>query len=52
MKQSRNKTEKMVKVSEATLLSLVASQIKGKILFPEKMEQGQKILTRAKFIKK
>jgi hypothetical protein len=51
MKQNVNKPEKMVKVSEAALLSLVASQIKGKILFPEKMEQGQKILARARLIK-
>lgn len=38
----------MVKVSEAELLSLVASKLKGKILFPEKVEQAKKYLQKVK----
>jgi hypothetical protein len=52
MEHNRNKSEELVKVSKAGLISLVASQIKGKILFPKKMEEAKKILDHARFVKK
>ena len=52
MKQKGNKSEDLVKVSKAGLISLVASQIKGKILFPKQMEEAKKMLDRARFVKK
>ena len=52
MKHKENKSEELVKVSKAGLISLVASHIKGKILFPKKMEEANKMLDRARFVKK
>jgi hypothetical protein len=52
MKQEETKPTEYVKVSKAGLISLVASHIKGKILFPKKMEEANKILDRARFVKK
>jgi hypothetical protein len=52
MKQSENKSTELVKVSKATIIALVASQIKGKILFPKKMEEAKKMLDHARFVKK
>ncbi|MBC7552711.1 MAG: hypothetical protein H7257_01900 [Taibaiella sp.] len=39
MKTKENNTEKLVKVPQAGLLSLVADKIKDKVLFPEKVER-------------
>jgi hypothetical protein len=52
MEPKENKSEELVKVSKAALISLVASQIKGKILFPKQMEEARKMLERARFVKK
>ena len=52
MKQKENKSEELVKVSKAGLISLVALHIKGKILFPKKVEEAKWILDHARFIKK
>jgi len=52
MKQKETKPTEYVKVSKAWLTSLIASQIKGKILFPKKMEEAKKMLDHARFIKK
>jgi hypothetical protein len=52
MEPKENKIKELVKVSKAGLISLVASQIKGKILFPKQMEEAKKMLDRARFVKK
>jgi len=52
MKRKGNKSAELVKVSKSSLISLVASQIKGKILFPKKMEEAKKMLDHARLIKK
>jgi hypothetical protein len=52
MKHSENKSTELVKVSKAAIIALVASQIKGKILFPKKMEEAKKMLDHARFVKK
>ncbi|WP_153825477.1 hypothetical protein [Niastella caeni] len=52
MKQTENKSTEFVKVSKAGLIALIASQIKGKILFPKKMEEAKKMLDHARFVKK
>jgi hypothetical protein len=44
--------QEYVKVSKAWLTSLIASQIKGKILFPKKVEEAKKMLDHARFVKK
>ena len=41
---------KLVKVSEHGLLSLVASKLKDRVLFPKKLEEAKKYLKEAKFI--
>ncbi|MGN6437348.1 MAG: hypothetical protein ACTHMM_12485 [Agriterribacter sp.] len=48
MQRKDNKDEKLVKVSEAALLSLVADRLKGRNLFPEKVEEAKKYLQNAK----
>jgi hypothetical protein len=52
MKHKEIKSTEYVKVSKAGLTSLIASQIKGKILFPKKMEEAKNMLDHARFIKK
>ena len=52
MKQKETKSTELVKVSKASIIALVASQIKGKILFPKKVEEAKRILDHARFIKK
>jgi hypothetical protein len=52
MKPKENKSIELVKVSKASLIALVASQIKGKILFPKKMEEAKKMLDHARIVKK
>lgn len=49
MKPIEKKSEKLVKVKEATLLALVADKLKDRNLFPEKVEAAQKILKENKF---
>lgn len=44
MKTKEIKTDKLVKVSESALLTLVLSNLKGVILFPEKIEAAKKYL--------
>jgi hypothetical protein len=47
-----NKSVELVKVSKSGLIALVASQIKGKSLFPKKMEEARRILDHARLVKK
>lgn len=51
MKPNKAESEKLVKVPKDALLSLVASKLKGKILFPKKIEEAEKMLRRARLIK-
>ena len=51
MKRKSKKTDELVKVSKSDTLSVVASQLKGKILFPKKMEEAKKILDHARIVK-
>lgn len=48
MKTIGNKKETMVKVPESALLSLVAEKLKGKVLFPNKIESAKKYLRKVK----
>ena len=48
MKAKATKSKKMVKVPESGLLSLVASKLKGRVLFPEKIENAKKYLQKVK----
>jgi hypothetical protein len=52
MKHKENKSGELEKVSKPGLISLVASQIKGEILFPEKMAEAKKMLDHARLVKK
>ena len=52
MKNREKKSRDLNKVSKEELIAIVASQIEGKILFPKKIEEGKKILDRARFVKK
>lgn len=52
MKQNKTKSNELVKVSKESLIALIASQIKGKILFPKKVEEAKRILDHARFVKK
>jgi len=44
MKTKDIKTDNLVKVPESALLALVLSQLKGVVLFPEKIEAAKKYL--------
>ena len=41
MKTKENTAENFVKVPESALLSLVARDIKGRVLFPEKLQKAK-----------
>jgi len=49
MKTIEKDKNKMVQVSETGLLSLVASKLKDRVLFPEKVEEGKKFFSKVKF---
>jgi len=44
MKKKETKSKEMVKVPQSGLLSLVASKLKGRVLFPQKVEDAKKYL--------
>ncbi len=48
MNTKEKKSEDLVKVPKHGLLSLVASKLKNRILFPEKVEEAKKFLKNAK----
>lgn len=52
MKTNEVKTEKYVSVSESTLISLVSSKLKDRVLFPKKVETARKFLNNLHFEKK
>jgi hypothetical protein len=49
MKAKETKSKRMVMVSEDALLSLVASELKGKDLFPKKTARAKETLKHTKF---
>ena len=49
MKAKETKSKKLVKVPENGLLSLVASKLKDRVLFPKKVEDAKKYLKEVKF---
>lgn len=51
MKTKDKKTNELVNVSEAGLLSLVAAKLKGRVLFPRRIEEAKKFLQKAKIVK-
>lgn len=48
MKTKETKSKELVKVSEPGLLSLVASRLKDRVLFPKKVEDAKKYLQKVK----
>lgn len=50
MKSNALKSKEVVKMSDAELLSLVASKLKGRVLFPRKIEEAKQYLQKVKFI--
>jgi hypothetical protein len=52
MEQKENKSTVLVRVPKAWVIAMVAEQIKGKILFPKKVAEANRILDRARFVKK
>lgn len=48
MKTKETQSNKLVKVPESGLLSLVASKLKDRVLFPQKVEEAKKYLKKAK----
>ena len=44
MEQKENKSTEFVRVPKAWVIAIVAEQIKGKILFPRKVEVANRIL--------
>lgn len=48
MKTKGTKSEELVKVPESALLSLVASKLKDRVLFPKKVEDAKKFLQNVK----
>jgi hypothetical protein len=48
MKTKDTKLKELVKVTESGLLSLVASKLKDRVLFPKKVEDAKKYLQKVK----
>ncbi len=48
MRTKETKLKELVKVPESGLLSLVASKLKDRVLFPKKIEDAKKYLKKAK----
>ena len=48
MKTKETKSKELVKVPESGLLSLVASKLKDRVLFPKKIEEAKEFLQNEK----
>jgi hypothetical protein len=44
MRTKKKNSDKLVKISESALLSLVADRLKDRVLFPEKVEEARKYI--------
>jgi hypothetical protein len=51
MKTKENNTERLVKVPQKGLLSLVANKLKDRVLFPEKVEKVKQCLKHVEYAK-
>lgn len=51
MKSKTAKSKDLIGMTDTSLLSKVASKLKGKVLFPEKIDEAKKYLQKAKFQK-
>jgi hypothetical protein len=51
MKAKENKSEKLVRVPQKALLSLVAHKLKDRVLFPEKVEKAKQYLMHIEYAK-
>jgi hypothetical protein len=51
MKTKENMTEKLVKVPQKGLLSLVADKLKDRVLFPQKIEDAKAYLKNVEVLK-
>jgi hypothetical protein len=49
MKAKVKDKERMVQIAESDLLSLVASKLKDRLLFPEKVKESKKFFSKIKF---
>jgi hypothetical protein len=52
MEQKENKSTELVRVPKAWVIAMIAEKIHGKVLFPKKVEEANRILDRARFVKK
>ncbi len=48
MKSKVTKSQELIKVPEAGLLSLVSAKLKDRVLFPQKIEDAKKYLRKVK----
>ncbi len=48
MKTKETKSKELVKIPESGLLSLVASKLKDRVLFPKKIEEAKEFLQNVK----
>ncbi len=46
MKTKYKNSEKYIEVKETILLSLVSSKLKGRVLFPKKLEEARKVCSK------
>ena len=46
--KTKVKKERMIKISESVLLSLVADKLDNRVLFPEKIEMAKEYLSKVK----
>lgn len=51
MEQNENKPVDLTQLTRAELIAYVAEQIKGKVLFSRQIEEANRILDRARFVK-
>jgi hypothetical protein len=49
MKSKNRDPERMLLITEKALLSLVSSKLKGRLLFPEMVEDAKKFFNKIKF---
>jgi hypothetical protein len=51
MTPSKKKPNDLVKISKSSIVALITPKIRGKNLFPRKIEEGKKILDRARLVR-
>lgn len=48
MKTKSTKSQGMIEISESALLSLVSAKLRGRVLFPRRVEDAKKLLKQIK----